>query len=166
MKNFKAGEDKHSNKLLWTIRVIMWTTTIIYIMLPFFQAPYWCLNDLRDERRHLTSKGAWLDCMAVSHRLEIPYSGIPTAKPVLTQVLSIACLLIFSAIKGLRCKRRKLDKKTKLRDIIFFILVLIAIIDMTVCLITFRKGYIADLLHPIIVVLCYRSQQEFFVLVV
>ena len=68
-------------------------------------------------------------------------------------------------VKGLRCKKRKLDKSTQVRDIIFFGAAIIALIDIIVCLVTFRKGYIADLLRPFIIILCYRSQQKFFVLV-
>ena len=103
--------------------------------------------------------------MDVSNKLGIPYSGIATAKPFFSQTLSLICLTVFAVIKAYRWRTRKLDKNTKMREIIFFIVTLIAVIDIIVCLVTFRRAYIADLLRPIIVILCYRSQQDFFVLV-
>lgn len=52
-----------------------------------------------------------------------------------------------------------------IRDTIFGVLASIAILDIIICLALFEKQFVANLLRPIIVVLMYRSQQDFFTLV-
>ena len=126
-------------------------------MIPFFQASRWCLNYLDDDREKIPG-GIWLDCKSVAEKNQIPYSRIPMASVIFTSSLSVLCLIIFSAIKTIRWKRRKLDKKSKRRDIFFFIMVSAAFVDIVFGLIFFRKDYIADILRPLIIVTCFRSQ--------
>ena len=51
------------------------------------------------------------------------------------------------------------------RDLIFSVLVFIIFVDSVASLIVFEKQYISNILRPLIVVLMYRTQQDFFHLV-
>ena len=44
------------------MRILMWFTTFLFVMLPFFQASKWCLDGLENGRGHLKDTGAFLDC--------------------------------------------------------------------------------------------------------
>ena len=133
----------------------MWFTTIIYLIIPFFQASSWCLTYLDDNKFEGT--GVWLDCKTAASEQKIPYSGIPMADPYFTCALGFLCLAIFSTIKTIRCKRSKRDTISKRRDVAFFVMVGVACVDMVIGLILIRKDYVAEILRPLIIVTLFRS---------
>ena len=126
-------------------------------------AEKWCLDAFSNQKRSLpTQYGIFLDCSTQSERLGIPYSGIPMTTPTFTACLDIICLLFFSYIKATKYCSRKSDTYIVVRELIFSLLVLISLIDNVVFPIIFKKQSIGNFLRPIIVVLLFRSQQDFF----
>ena len=85
--------------------------------------------------------------------------------PVFSASIDLFCLFVFGAIKFIRYRSRKAETYSNRRDIIFSVLVVICFIDSLASLIVFEKQYITNIIRPIIVVLMYRTQQDFFNLV-
>ena len=131
--------------------------SIFYIcIVPFIMTGDWCLDNI-EKTRGADYTGFFLDCKSVAISLEIPYAYTPTAVPAFTACLDLICLLVFCAIKMFRYKTRKLDKPKFYRDIAFCVLVSISFIDIIVCLILYEKQFVANMLRPFIIVLCYKS---------
>ena len=82
--------------------------------------------------------------------------------PVFTASLDIICLLFFSYVKAIKYCGRKSDCYIVARELIFSLLVTISLIDNVVYPIILKKQIIGNFLRPMIVVLMYRSQQDFF----
>ena len=82
--------------------------------------------------------------------------------PVFTASLDIICLLFFSYVKVIKYCGRKSDSYMVAREITFSLVVAISLIDNVVYPMIFKKQIIGNVLRPIIVVLMYRSQQDFF----
>lgn len=120
---------------------------------------------MEDDRGQLPRNTIFLDCSSVAKRLLIPYAYTPTAIPAFTASIDLICLLIFSTVKYFRYKRRTSDKVTIYRDIVFGILVAASMLDIIISLVDFEKQFIANMLRPVIICLCYRSQMDFFTLV-
>ena len=85
--------------------------------------------------------------------------------PIFSASVDIICLLIFSTIKFVRFRSRKKDDYTLFRDAFFTVLVVICFLDIVISLIYFEKQVIGNLLRPLVIVLMYRTQQDFFMLV-
>lgn len=66
-------------------------TLFYFIVVPFCQAPAWCLDYYRAaNERHF---GAF-DCDTVSAETGIMYSAFPTFSPLLTILIDVACLVV------------------------------------------------------------------------
>ena len=87
------------------------------------------------------------------------------ALPSFTATIDIICLLTFSTVKLIRHKRRKSTQYQKYRDALFVLLVVVALLDTIISLLSFERMTIANLLRPAIVLLCYQAQQDFIYLV-
>ena len=156
----------------------MWSLTVLYLIMPFFCAPSWCIDKIyeKDEDGNLIndydySDGIWLDCLKVSRchinqKLIYPYSRLPMAKPAFTASLGFLCLVAFTIIKIIRLRPRMHVREIIIRDTIFFGMVGAAFLDYLIALILKIEHYWADLLRPFIVIACYRTQLDFFILVV
>ena len=68
-------------------------------------------------------------------------------------------------MKYFRYKRRKQDTYAMYRDLVFIALVFIAVVDIVLCLILFTKQYVANLIRPIVVLLCFRTQQDYWAMI-
>ena len=129
------------------------------MVIPLLMPADWCLEALRDRRGYHDGNGIFLECESVQNSPDgfIPFSGGAMTKPLFIGGMDMICLIVFSGVKWYRFKKRKRDKYVLYRDSIFAILVLIATIDILYSIITFQKQFIANLLRPIILVLCYKS---------
>lgn len=87
------------------------------------------------------------------------------ARPWFSSAIHILCLLFFTFIKAKRCSKRKVDKEKNIRDIVFHSMVVISILDIIIANILFMPTGFAFLLGPLIVITLFRSQQDFFSLV-
>ena len=85
--------------------------------------------------------------------------------PAFSASVDIVCLFIYSTIKVIRYRSRKKEHYTLYRDAFFGLIVVICILDIVICLIVFEEQLIANILRPLVVVLMYRTQQDFFMLV-
>ena len=85
--------------------------------------------------------------------------------PAFSAGIELVCLTIFATIKFMRYRSRKMETYNLYRDIVFAVLVVICFLDSIISLISFEKQYISNLIRPVIVVLMYRTQQDFFHLV-
>lgn len=146
------------------MRISKVSFSVFYIIIvPLIMPAGWCLNALEDERGHLPRNGIFLACGKVSAEQGIPYSRVPMATPSFIAASDILCLLIFSFIKGLQYKRRNPTRYIKYRELVFSILVLVSLVDIIYCLVRFEHQWLSNLLRPIVFILLYRSQQDFFV---
>lgn len=116
---------------------LMMITTVLFMLLPFFQASEWCLNGLEDHRGRLKDTGAFLDCKTVSEKKHIPYSGIPMAHPAFSSAMSLICLLIFAGVKYIRrtLLKEDRDRSSKIKELIWFVMVAASIVDFIIRLI-------------------------------
>ena len=85
--------------------------------------------------------------------------------PIFSASIDIICLAVYSCIKSARFRSRKKETYTMYRDMVFAILVIACFLDIIISLIFFEKQFIANILRPFIVVLMFRTQQDFFSLV-
>ena len=85
--------------------------------------------------------------------------------PTFSGILDLICLGFFSFVKYRKFKSIKEDKFVYIADTVFAVLVAISVIDIIVSVILFESYTLTDLLRAPIVVLLYRSQLDFFIMV-
>ena len=84
------------------------------------------------------------------------------AHPAFGSAMSLICLVIFASVRYVRVILLKKDKNSKIKDIIWFTMIGLSIIDYIVRLIFYKKAWIADILRPFIIILMFQSQQDFY----
>ena len=164
LNNFDGDQSKWKTQQV-IIRVILYITTIIFICTPMFQATRWCLNRLETHGGTLKSDTLVLDCQQVGLDEKIPYSNMLMLNPRATSSVSILCLIIFILIKIARARIRKRNQSNSLRETVFYVMVAISILDFIVDIVMLSKPWVADLLRPLILVVMFKSQLEFYFLV-
>jgi len=164
-KDFKNADERSRKRKTFVRGVLILCSFIFIFVTPTIQPSQWCLNGLRDDRGNLPHNGIFLDCGSVADKELIPYTGLPQSIPLFTSSLDIFCVSVFAAIKLVRLAQRKQSKYVWRREMIFGLLASISLIDSIVSLVMFDKQIISNLLRPVLVVLMFRSQQDFFYLV-
>ena len=164
LKDYKNISGYKENQKKTALHYLLVIFTVFYILvIPLLDTDQWCLDALEPQRGNLPIYGGiFLDCDTPAKQLKMPYSGLPSALPLVTAIFDLITLAFFSFVKWRRFKNRRKDEKLFYRDSIFAALVVISVIDIVVSLILFESYFVVGILRAPIIVLLYRSQQDFF----
>ena len=119
----------------------------VYIfVLPFLEAPNWCINKLKEAPGGIDRSQIALDCD--SHG--IPYSGNPTLSPILVACLEFCCLSFIVFFRWSKTKWGETDTEGRNYNLVFAIAFGVQFVDDIVAISLFRRPYLSNIMRPIV----------------
>ena len=131
------------------------TIVIYYFIVPYFETPDWCLQYFKSDDTPSVD-GIFVPCQQAYNGV-VRYSNLPKLIPIVCSSLDLFCLFNLCIFRCYKQKWRRLTKHDKIRNWLFFIIMVVCSIDVIRAAVFYQYPYVNNLCRPWVCVIFFGS---------